>query len=547
MDSKLPLDFLHWCLAIFPMALLLILLVFYRWKAAEAGTLGVLCTLLTAALAYQAPLNDVAVAGAKGAWDSVYILYVIWPAMLLYLLGKHSGAFDSLGKEIVHFSKNEMFLVLGFGWVFASFFQGISGFGTPVAVAAPILVALGVRPVYAVAITLIGHAWANMFGTLGVSWIATSQVVTLQDPMTTAFQTAFLLGVVNVAGGLMVAWLYGRGPAIKHGLPMIVTIAAIHGGGQMLLSGVNPVLSNFVPGTIALLALYPLSRWSRYQNPIPEELSDRPAMASAAKDAAVERKGDHEPVMSLKMALFPYVLLAAIAIPMLTITPLTNLISAYSFGLPFPAVETGYGVQRAAEAAYSPLRPFNHPGFFLLVTSLITWLVFSSKGYFDAWAKLVDVPNLWEELVKAAVPTSIAVISYLIMSRVLDHSGQTMVLAFGVREFTPPLIFAFLSNGIGIFGAFMTSSNTASNVLFSQLQSTIAELERLPQSALIAAQSAGGAIGNAIAPANAVLGTSTTGIVGKEGDILRLTLPWTLAVAVLTGVLTVFLVSVSGG
>ena len=85
METNLPLDLLHWSLAIFPMALLLVLLVFYRWKAAEAGAIGVLCVLLTAALAFKAPLNDVAVAGAKGAWDSIYILYVIWPAMILYL------------------------------------------------------------------------------------------------------------------------------------------------------------------------------------------------------------------------------------------------------------------------------------------------------------------------------------------------------------------------------------------------------------------------------------------------------------------------------
>lgn len=545
MISSLPVDLLHWLLAIFPMALLLVLLVFYRWKAAEAGALGVLCTLLTAALAFKSPFNDIAVAGAKGAWDSIYILYVIWPAMILYLLGKTSGAFDALGKEIVHFSKNELFLVLGFGWVFASFFQGISGFGTPVAVAAPILVALGVRPVYAVAMTLIGHAWANMFGTLGVSWIATSQVVAIQDPGVAAFQTAFLLGVVNVAGGLMLAWLYGRGAAIRHGLPMILIIAAIHGGGQVLLSGVNPVLSNFVPGTIALLALYPLSKWRRYQDPIPEDLADRPAMDSSSDIFSAKPTGDDAPVMSLSMALFPYVLLAAIAIPMLTITPLTDLISAYSFGLPFPQVETGYGVVRAAEEAYSPVRPFNHPGFFLLVTSLITWMVFNSKGYFALWAKRVEVPKFGAELVSAAVPTSMAVVSYLIMSRVLDHSGQTSVLAFGIQAFTPPLVFAFFANGIGIFGAFMTSSNTASNVLFSPLQSTIADLEALPQSSIIAAQSAGGAIGNAIAPANAVLGTSTTGIVGKEGDILRLTLPWTLAIAVLTGALTVMLVGIT--
>jgi lactate permease len=545
METKLPLDLLHWSLAIFPMILLLVLLVFYRWKAAEAGAIGVICTLLTAALAFQAPLNDVAVASAKGAWDSVFILYVIWPAMILYLLGKSSGAFDALGKEIVHFSKNEMFLVLGFGWVFASFFQGISGFGTPVAVAAPILVALGVRPVYAVAITLIGHAWANFFGTLSVSWIATLQVVDLQDPVTTAVQSAILLGVINLAGGMMLAWLYGRGPAVKHAMPMILSIAAIHGGGQVLLSGVNPVLSNFVPGTIALLALYPLSRWSRYQNEIPKELSGSPAMEGGGKKFASTQKEQDKPVMSLGMALFPYVLLAAIAIPMLTIPPLTRLISTFDFGLSFPAVETGFGVKRDAVDAYAPVRPFNHPGFFLLITAAITWFVFNSKGYFREWSKRVEATNFWEDLVKIAVPTSVAVTSYLIMSRVLDHSGQTMVLAFGIREFTPPLAFAFLSNGIGIFGAFMTSSSSASQVLFSPLQSTIAELEGLPESTIIAAQSAGGAIGNAIAPANAVLGTSTTGIVGKEGEILRLTLPWTLAIAVVTGILTVLLVSIS--
>ena len=544
MPSNLPVDLLHWSLAIFPMILLLVLLVFFRWKAAEAGALGVLCTLLTAALAFQVPVGDMAVAAAKGAWDSIYILYVIWPAMILYLLGKFSGAFDALGKEIVHFSKNELFLVLGFGWVFASFFQGISGFGTPVAVAAPILVALGVRPVYAVAITLIGHAWANMFGTLAVSWIATSQVVAIQDPIATAIQATFLLGVVNVAGGLMLAWLYGRGPAVRHGLPLILIIAAIHGGGQILLSSVNPVLSNFVPGTIALLALYPLSKWQRYQDLIPPDIVERPAMEETS-DVLKGREGSPDaPVMSLAMAMFPYVLLAAIAIPMLTITPLTDLISAHSFGLPFPQVETGYGVIREAEAAYSPLRPFNHPGFFLLITATVTWIVFSSRGYFAEWARRVEVPRFGPELVSAAVPTSIAVVSYLIMSRVLDHSGQTSVLAFGIQIFTPPLVFAFFSNGIGIFGAFMTSSNTASNVLFTPLQSTIAGLENLPQSSIIAAQSAGGAIGNAIAPANAVLGTSTTGIVGKEGEILRLTLPWTLATALLTGALTVVLVSV---
>lgn len=364
MFSNVPVDLFHWGLALLPMALLLVLLVFYKWKAAEAGAMGVMITLLIGVVFFETSLRDLAVSSAKGAWDSVYILYVIWPAMFLYVLGKKSGAFDALNQQISKFSKNEMFLVLGFGWVFASFMQGISGFGTPIAITAPILVALGVRPIYAVALTLIGHAWANMFGTLGVSWLATSQVISIQDPETTAFQTAVMLGIVNISAGFMLAWFYGRMAAVKHALPMIFIISTIHGIGQILLSGVNPVLSNFVPGTVALLALYPLSKWSRYQNAIPDSITERPAMETD-RDSFASKVVDHEKsVMSLSMALFPYLLLIFIAIPMLVIKPVTALISMPSFGLPFPGIETGYGIIRDAVDAYSPLRPFNHPGFF---------------------------------------------------------------------------------------------------------------------------------------------------------------------------------------
>ena len=88
----------------------------------------------------------------------------------------------------------------------------------------------------------------------------------------------------------------------------------------------------------------------------------------------------------------------------------------------------------------------------------------------------------------------------------------------------------------------MTSSSTSSNVLFAPLQQTIAQLHGLPEATIIAAQSAGGAIGNAIAPANVVLGASTAGISGQEGEIIRKALPWTIVAIVLTGVATVIMV-----
>ena len=98
---------------------------------------------------------------------------------------------------------------------------------------------------------------------------------------------------------------------------------------------------------------------------------------------------------------------------------------------------------------------------------------------------------------------------------------------------------------IGALGAFMTSSSTASNVLFGAVQSNVAHLHGMSRETIIGAQAAGSAYGNAIAPANVVLGTSIAGIKGQEGAVLRTTMPWTVVVAVLTGIATILLVIVA--
>ena len=202
MDSpQLPVDLLHWILALLPILALLVLLVPLRWRAPEAGPVGTFTAALIALVFFQTPVETFAIAGAKGVWDSVLILYVVWPALLLYQVSNKAGAFDALRRGITQFSRNELFLILALGWVFASFLQGITGFGAPIAVVAPLLVAIGVRPVYAVAIPLIAHIWAKFFGTLGIGWLATLRVVDLHDVPGTAFQIALLLLIPTVLGG----------------------------------------------------------------------------------------------------------------------------------------------------------------------------------------------------------------------------------------------------------------------------------------------------------------------------------------------------------
>ncbi|WP_178075215.1 L-lactate permease, partial [Pseudomonas sp. 2995-1] len=101
------------------------------------------------------------------------------------------------------------------------------GFGAPIAVVAPLLVGIGVKPVTAVVIPLIGHAWANVFGTLAVAWIATTNVVTIEDAATTVFYTGILLWIPNIIAGLMICWLFAKWKGVKEGFLAVVIISTI--------------------------------------------------------------------------------------------------------------------------------------------------------------------------------------------------------------------------------------------------------------------------------------------------------------------------------
>src|SRR5690606_8163416 len=130
-------------------------------------------------------------------------------------------------------------------------------FGTPIAIVAPLLVAFGVKPVYAVAFPILAHIWAKFYGTLGTGWLATLQVVDLNEAeiLVTAYESALLMVIQAVLGGLTVVWMYGRAAAIRHAWPLVLIIAAIQGIGQIIVALINPVLAAFIPATAAMLAL----------------------------------------------------------------------------------------------------------------------------------------------------------------------------------------------------------------------------------------------------------------------------------------------------
>ncbi|MFC4737705.1 L-lactate permease [Bacillus daqingensis] len=531
MEGNLPLDLLHWGAAALPLVLLLIMLVVLRWSGPRSGWIAMGIATLIAFTLYQAPFDAVAVGFGKGLWEAFFILLVVWPALLLYQVTKEAGAFTVIREEIQEHSQNYLFLILAFGWVFASFLQGIAGFGAPIAVVAPLLIGIGVKPVTAVVIPLIGHAWANMFGTLAVGWIATINAVEIQEQALTLFYTSILLWIPNLLAGLMICYLFAKWKGVKEGFWVVVIISLIHGGGQLALTQVNATLSTFIPATLAMVVLLLFARRKKYSERT--ELEDETDVLEEEHQSTSEK-----PKISLHKAFMPYYVLTVVSVLALGIPQVNEFLEQFEFGFPFPATETGYGFEEEAEGMYSPIAPLTHPGTYLLLASIFAVFYYRKLKLFSDDA----TKEIRKGLLGNAIGASLAISGFLTMTEIMGTSGQTTVIALGIATVSTPPVYVALANIIGIIGAFMTSSNTSSNVLFAPLHGNVAEsMDGLGLAATIAAQSTGGAIGNSIAPANVVLGTSTAGIQGKDAEVFKPTLVFCLIAGIAVSATAVLL------
>lgn len=549
MEQTTEVTFLLWAAALLPLAAILVLLVGLRWKATTAAPVGYFIAVLAAFLLFQTPARVVALQTAKGVWDAVFILYVIAPALLLYQVSREAGAFQALRRGIEAYTPNDLLHVLAFAWVFASFLQGITGFGAPVAVTAPLLVVIGVRPLWAVILPLIGHSWANTFGTLAVAWRGLELVTGLPDPGRTALLAALMLWLANLTAGLTISWLFGRGRGLREALPAVLIVSAIQGGGQFLLAPLAPELAAFLPNSLAVAAIVLLGRSTWYRRPtgVKEsrvmEAGELAEQYGQAQEKARKQVGPEVADMPLALSLSPYLVLIGLIVVVLLIPPVKAALSSLQVGLPFPRLETGRGVVTEARQAYSAFSPLTHPGTFLLAAAVYAFLAFRRAGEIRAGR----VDEILVGTIRTSIPSAVALFALVPLAKVMEGSGQTLVLAMGIASAAPGPVYAALAPLVGSLGAFMTSSNLSSNILFGPLQQRTALALDLSQAVVLAGQTAGGAVGNSIAPGNVLLGASSVGLPGEVGGVIRRTIFYTLAAVILAGAVSLLTVLLSGG
>ena len=206
-----------WIFAFSPILTVLVLMIFKNWSGSRAGAAGWFVSLIAATLVFGAHPKLIAYSQMKGVLLSLNVLYIIWTALLLYNVVNETGAIKAIGIGIQRFSGDKSIQILIFGWIFASFLQGVAGYGVPIAVVAPLLVGLGFSPVIAVAVPAIGHSWSVTFGSMGASFQALMAVSGLEASYLAPW-SATLLGITTFLCGIFAVHVYGGWKMVKHSL-----------------------------------------------------------------------------------------------------------------------------------------------------------------------------------------------------------------------------------------------------------------------------------------------------------------------------------------
>jgi len=495
-----------------PILVILLLMVGYRWGASRAGSAGYLTALVIAVLRFGAGAPLLAVAHVKALLLTFDVLFVIWTAFLLFRVADEAGAIKVIGQALPHLTADKGMLALMIGWAFASFLQGVGGFGVPVAVIAPLMGGLGFPPLSAVVIPSLGHSWSVTFGSLGSSFNAMMAATGLDWPLLAPYSALFL-GISGLAVGLMVAHAAGGWEAVRRLVVPVLLLALAMGGVHYIAANIGLWnIASFLGGLAGLLVSYPLAR--RYRGQVDE---GKPLDGRA-----------------LGIAISGYGVLVLFTLGIQLIPAVRAALGGVRIHLEFPEVQTSLGYLTPAGSGRD-IPVFRHAGAILLYASLVAYLIYKKAGWYSAGAPR----RILSGTVRRVMSSSVGIASMVAMAVVMQHAGMTETLARGLAEGVGAA-FPLIAPWIGALGAFMTGSNTNSNVVFSELQMRTAELLGYSVALILAAQNAGGALGSVVAPTKIVVGASTGGMAGREGEVLRQMLLYTgllvLLVSVMAGI-----------
>jgi lactate permease len=512
--------------AIVPIVALFILLGGLRLAAHVAALISLGVSILVAIIVYSMPVGQTLDAGLEGAAFGIFpIMWIVWNAIWIYKLTEATGHFAVLRRSFERVSDDQRVQAVIIAFCFGALLEALAGFGTPVAITAVMLIGLGFKPIKAASVALVANTAPVAFGAIAIPIVTLAGLTELpkedlgamvgrQTPILALFVPLVLVGMVDGMRGVRQAWP----AAIVGGLTFAVAQFACS---NYLSVELTDIIASLL-GAGAIVAL--LQVWSPSEPLVGERRFDRPAIAGAAVadpglEAEIRRKdGDGPDSRADVIAAFaPYVLVIAI-LSIAQWGPIKDFLDGLTKSFDWPGLNV---LNAKGEAPTSATYKFNWAsaaGTLLLVAGLLTmlWLRVKPGRALRIYGETLNQLK-WATLTVAAV---------LALAYVMNLSAQTLTIGNWIAGAGG--ILAFLSPIIGWLGVAVTGSDTSSNSLFGVLQVTAAKQAGLDQTLLAAANSSGGVLGKMISPQNLAIGAAAVGMAGKEGDIFRRVVGWSL-------------------
>ena len=544
-----------------PLLTLFILLGAVRMPAQWASLFSLLAALLVAILGYGMPVDQTLISASQGAVFGLFpIMWIVINAIWVYNMTVKTGHFAVLRRSFGAISDDQRVQAIIIAFLFGALLEALAGFGTPVAITAVMLIALGFRPIKAAAVALVANTAPVAFGAIAVPITTLSEITGLEvEPLGAMVgrQTPFLALIVP----LILVGMVDGGRGVRQAWPAALVGGVAFAVGQFLCSNYFSVpLTDIVAALVAtgILVLF-LRVWSPSETidtDVDAEEGDEPA--GGPRPAAAGAEG-HDPKMEAEIdrrdrtggdsrgevlgAYAPYlVIIAVFSIAQLpAIVDLLRRAEYLLLGMPYeddapqvawPGLNVTNPDGEPLSSAMFTVNFFEAAGSLMIVAGIITAILLRVGP-----GRMLKTYGETLNQLRGAILTVAAVLA---LAYVMNQSAQTLTL--GTLAAQTGGAFAFLSSLLGWLGVAVTGSDTSSNSLFGNLQIEAAAGAGLNPLLMAAANSSGGVLGKMISPQNLAIGAAAVGMAGQEGDLFRKVVGWSLLLVLIMCVL-VFLQS----
>lgn len=511
-------------LAFLPIFCFLICLLVFKLKGYQAGFITVIIASVVAFYAYGMPFSLIGASFVQGFAQGMWpIAWIIIAAIFLYKLSVKSGSFEVIKESVMTITPDHRIQVILIGFCFGSFLEGAIGFGGPVAITAALLVGLGLKPLHAAGLCLIANTAPVAFGAVGIPIIAMSNLVGVEQYEISAMVGRMLVPL-SLSVPFFIVFLMDGVKGVKETFPAVLVAALSFTITQFISSNyLGAELPDIVSAVVSLACTTIfLKFWS------PKNIFRLDDLTDFSHHTQLE-------FGKVFKAWLPFILLIVCIIvwtqPWFKAFFDKGAVFDYTkVALSFNNIEGS--IVDSAGKALSLNMDINlialQAGTAILVAALLTIFFLRIKS------NIVE-EALGDTLKEMAMPC-ITIGLVVAFAFIAKNSGMSTTL--GTAFATTGDAFSFFSPVIGWIGVFLTGSDTSANLLFGPLQQAAATSLAVPEALFLAANSVGGVVGKMISPQSIAIACAAVGLVGKESDLFKFTLKYSVGFIILIGIWT---------